>query len=211
MTTVANTTGAVTKTTAETVAVAEKAIPITAVTQVGKQAPTEALGVIATTVIDPVASRADDASGSLAASRGNGTEAAGPAPEAANVAVTGVAQTASSAGAPRMSNRPRSGRTNAPVLNATPSFLSSGAAAAEVARTPGIQTRGSGPLPRPHHTGFFGVLAAFGEAPGGGGLLLFGLLGFLFLLVIPNAVRWLRPALALGLSPAYVATRDRPG
>jgi pyrroloquinoline quinone (PQQ) biosynthesis protein C len=29
--------------------------------------------------------------------------------------------------------------------------------------------------------------------------------------VIPNAVRWLRPALAHGLSPAYVAIGDRPG
>jgi hypothetical protein len=54
------------------------------------------------------------------------------------------------------------------------------------------------------------LLAAFGQA-GGGGILLFGLLGFLFLLAIPTAVRWLRPALALGLSPAYVALRDHPG
>jgi hypothetical protein len=45
----------------------------------------------------------------------------------------------------------------------------------------------------------------------GGGLLAFAILLFSFLLVIPNAVRWLRPALALGLSPAYVAIGDRPG
>jgi hypothetical protein len=45
----------------------------------------------------------------------------------------------------------------------------------------------------------------------GGGLLAFAILLFSLLLVIPNAVRWLRPALALGLSPAYVAIGDRPG
>jgi hypothetical protein len=55
------------------------------------------------------------------------------------------------------------------------------------------------------------LVGAVGGQGSGGGLLLFGLAGLLFLLVIPNAVRWLRPALALGLSPAYVATRDRPG
>jgi pyrroloquinoline quinone (PQQ) biosynthesis protein C len=36
-------------------------------------------------------------------------------------------------------------------------------------------------------------------------------LSFLFLLAIPTAVRWLRPALAHGMSPAYVALSDRPG
>jgi hypothetical protein len=54
-------------------------------------------------------------------------------------------------------------------------------------------------------------LVAVAASLGGGGLLLFGLLAFLFLLAIPTAVRWLRPAAALGLSPAYVALRDRPG
>jgi hypothetical protein len=51
---------------------------------------------------------------------------------------------------------------------------------------------------------------ALGNASAGG-LLLFGLLGFLFLLAIPTAVRWLRTAEALGLSPVYVAPGDRPG
>jgi hypothetical protein len=55
-----------------------------------------------------------------------------------------------------------------------------------------------------------GATAAFGSGAGSG-LLLFGLLGFLFLLAIPNAVRWLRPVSALGMSPAYVALSDRPG
>jgi hypothetical protein len=54
-------------------------------------------------------------------------------------------------------------------------------------------------------------VAAFASGLGGGGALLFGLLGFLLLLAIPTAVRWLRPAMALGLTPAYVASRERPG
>ena len=62
------------------------------------------------------------------------------------------------------------------------------------------------PLPPPGSS----VLAGTSTS-GGGGLLLFGLLAFAFLLAIPTAVRWLRPALALGLSPAYVAPGDRPG
>lgn len=55
-----------------------------------------------------------------------------------------------------------------------------------------------------------GLLTTLGGASGGG-LLLFGLLCLAFLLAIPKAVRWLRPAVALGLSPAYVAPSDRPG
>ena len=55
-----------------------------------------------------------------------------------------------------------------------------------------------------------GLLTSLGGASAGG-LLLVGLLCLAFLLTIPNAVRWLRPAVALGLSPAYVAPGDRPG
>jgi hypothetical protein len=66
----------------------------------------------------------------------------------------------------------------------------------------------SPPLPAPPPGS--SLLAALG-ALGGGGLILFALLAFGFLLAIPNAVRWLRPASALGLSPTYVALRDRPG
>ncbi len=65
--------------------------------------------------------------------------------------------------------------------------------------------------PRPHNLPGGSLVGAFTGLDSAGGLLLFGLVGLLFLLVIPKAVRWLRPALALGLSPAYVATRDRPG
>ena len=65
------------------------------------------------------------------------------------------------------------------------------------------------PPPLPVPAPGFGLLG--GTSNAGGGLLLFGLVLLGFLLVIPNAVRWLRPALALGLSPAYVAIGDRPG
>jgi hypothetical protein len=71
-------------------------------------------------------------------------------------------------------------------------------------------TRSPVPLPRLPWPSPVGVGAAVGAA-GGSGPLLFGLLAFAFLLAIPNAVRWLRSALALGLSPAYVALSDRPG
>jgi hypothetical protein len=55
-----------------------------------------------------------------------------------------------------------------------------------------------------------GSAGALGGA-GGSGLIFFAILLFGFLLVIPTAVRWLRSAPALGLSPAYVAIGDRPG
>jgi hypothetical protein len=55
------------------------------------------------------------------------------------------------------------------------------------------------------------AVAGFVSAAGSGGMVLFGLLGFLFLLAIPNAVRLLRPVSALGMTPAYVALSDRPG
>jgi hypothetical protein len=64
-------------------------------------------------------------------------------------------------------------------------------------------------LPRVPLPGFAQAGAAGSTA--GGSLLAFALLLSGFLLVIPNAVRWLRPALALGLSPAYLAIGDRPG
>ena len=65
------------------------------------------------------------------------------------------------------------------------------------------------PAPLPQAPPGTGLGAA--AAGSGGGLLLFGLLAFALLLAIPTAVRWLRAALALGLSPAYVAPSDRPG
>jgi hypothetical protein len=52
---------------------------------------------------------------------------------------------------------------------------------------------------------------AFGSAPStaGSAILIAFLLGFV--LAIPNAGRWLRPALALGLSPVTVSPADDPG
>jgi hypothetical protein len=76
-----------------------------------------------------------------------------------------------------------------------------------------VQRPGGGPrqrVPRPHEGPGAGLLAGVAGIAGGG-LLNFGFLAFVLLLVIPTAVRWLRPAVALGLSPAYVALRDRPG
>jgi hypothetical protein len=78
---------------------------------------------------------------------------------------------------------------------------------------PDASRRGADPpqrVPLPQQGPGSGLVAG-AAAAGGGGVLLFGLLSFLLLLAIPNAVRWLRPAVALGLSPAYVALRDRPG
>lgn len=66
------------------------------------------------------------------------------------------------------------------------------------------------PIRFPSRAPGFGLVAG-GPAGSSGGILLFGLLSFLLVLAIPNAVRWLRPAVARGLSPRYVALRDRPG
>ena len=66
------------------------------------------------------------------------------------------------------------------------------------------------PLPDAPLSGFFSAAGA-SAGGAGGGLIAFALLLSLFLLVIPNAVRWLRTALALGLSPAYLAIGERPG
>src|SRR5262249_2847824 len=64
-------------------------------------------------------------------------------------------------------------------------------------------------LPRLPIPGF--VSAAASGAAGGGTLLIFGSLLLALLLVTPNVGRRLRPALALGLSPADLAARERPG
>jgi hypothetical protein len=67
------------------------------------------------------------------------------------------------------------------------------------------------PLPRLPRVPLPGFTAAGVSGGSGGVLLAFAVLLFGLLLVIPGAVRWLRPALALGWSPAYVAVGDRPG
>jgi hypothetical protein len=64
-------------------------------------------------------------------------------------------------------------------------------------------------LPRIPIPGFSVAAASGGGAAAA--LTAFAALLLAFLLVIPNAGRWLRPVLALGLSPAYVALGDRPG
>jgi len=77
----------------------------------------------------------------------------------------------------------------------------------------GKTSRGS-PIPIPHlprlpFQGFSSAAASGGGA--GGGLLAFAILLSFLLLVTPKAGRRLRPALALGLSPADLAARERPG
>jgi hypothetical protein len=77
----------------------------------------------------------------------------------------------------------------------------------------GKTSRGS-PTPIPHLPrlpipGFISATASGGGA--GGGLLAFAILLSILLLVTPKVGRRLRPALALGLSPADLAARERPG
>src|SRR5919108_180635 len=82
-----------------------------------------------------------------------------------------------------------------------PAVRATTSAPAKNARAPGLPR---GPLPQVPLSGTAG-------ASGSGGVVPFAALTFAILLAIPNAVRWLRAALALGLSPAYVAPGDRPG
>jgi hypothetical protein len=96
---------------------------------------------------------------------------------------------------------------------AVPAWLSNSTASTLALYAPARASGGTrSPLPDLPRAPFPGAASAgaAGSAPGGS-LLAFAALLFGFLLVIPNAVRWLRPALAHGLSPAYVAIGDRPG
>jgi hypothetical protein len=111
----------------------------------------------------------------------------------------------------------RSARHSAPVtgprLPGVRSVLGTVAHGGIIANEHDAAARGSrspAPPPRLPWPSPVGGAGAVGGA-GGSGLLLYGLLAFAFLLAIPTAVRWLRAALALGLSPAYVALSDRPG
>jgi hypothetical protein len=83
---------------------------------------------------------------------------------------------------------------------------------AQAEQTRGGRTR-TAPVPGklPSHWPAIAALAAFAAGAGSGGLILFALFSALFFLAIPTAVRWLRSASALGMSPAYVALSDRPG
>jgi uncharacterized membrane protein len=128
-------------------------------------------------------------------------------PVSATPAISGVEKTPAQTAPPRGATPVSHARTR-PAED----FFEGGLARASAIPS---DTRPASPTPRlpnsPLPLPGAGLLGASSAAGGGGGGLLFGLLVFAFLLAIPNAVRWLRTALALGLSPAYVAIGDRPG
>lgn len=99
-----------------------------------------------------------------------------------------------------------------PVRPALPSWLPPAALnAPQVPRAHGAGAPPHGPTaPRWPLPGFPTAGLAVG-ASGGGVVLLFAALLLTLMLAIPNAGRWLRPALALGLRPAFVSPGDRPG
>lgn len=147
----------------------------------------------------PVRTQSDGESG--------GSSSAAVAPAFATASSTPVEGVRPSGPAPRPARTRHTARTQS---GATVLLTMTGAAT--VSASDPKSAAGGSRAPAPRHDPPGGTLVgAVGGQGSGGGLLLFGLAGLLFLLVIPNAVRWLRPALALGLSPAYVATRDRPG
>ena len=124
-----------------------------------------------------------------------------------------IASTTSSADETASLSTPRSHRVNGGSSRAVPAWLSNSTASTLALHAPARASGGTrSPLPDLPRAPFPGAASAgaAGSAPGGS-LLAFAALLFGFLLVIPNAVRWLRPALAHGLSPAYVAIGDRPG
>jgi hypothetical protein len=177
----------------------------------------------ATTAIKATADTTDSAVGALREVRETVVPASSPRSPAETVqaAAEGSGVPAQSGAAP-ISAASSSTRSSARTHKATaaldrnePAFappVSGGSTmvgvGAPVAAEP--STAGSPQLPPPSPDHGLGTLAAFGGASGGSPLL-FAFLTFGFLLTIPNAVRWLRSALALGLSSAYVAIGDRPG
>ena len=121
---------------------------------------------------------------------------------AGTIASPATRQRAAAPASTRVTGRMPAMRSTLPWTSPTPRAI------VRAADRNGADSNQRGPLPR-RAPGVGLVSGASGE--GGAAPLLFGLLSFLLLLAIPTAVRWLRPAAALGLSPAYVALRDRPG
>src|SRR2546421_2926790 len=176
---------------------------------------TGGLAVLATKVsqipIAPVASTLQKvnapsaAGGASSASSGNVTGAANssaaPSPQTklANATTASVLPTTPARALVRRLLSPP--LTTLALFLGTPNFGETGGSARRTAtpRLPRV------PLPR------FPLNGAAASGGRGGSPLPFAFILLAFLLVIPTAVRWLRPALALGLSPAYVAIGDRPG
>jgi hypothetical protein len=155
-----------------------------------------------TSAATPTGSRPDVASGAAAATP---PPAAAPAGEASVQGVNPTARARAHAG--RSPSGADSRQLSAPrfAWGVPPTAVTSGAVRAA---SSGDKPRGPLPGGLPPMNG----VGAFASGGGGGiGVPFFGLIGFLLLLAIPTAVRWLRPAAALGLTPAYVAPGDRPG
>ena len=136
------------------------------------------------------------------------------APTARQLPQSGMAGTIASSSSSRQRPVSRTRVRTSQVAHATrPAFPSSGvvlriAVAPAAHSTVSPDSKQRTPLPQqPPGSGL--VSGASGE--GGAAPPLFALSSFLLLLAIPTAVRWLRSAEALGLTPAYVALRDRPG
>jgi hypothetical protein len=156
-----------------------------------------------------------------------GANSRGPAPPAS---VAATAEHSTAAGArlpPTVGVRPTAGalapltapvRAVARIASGLTSFMRALATAAPATfttvRTAHVAESGSTPgrLPRPPSPDdqSSSPLGSAGGTGGAGGAIFAALL-LGFLLVTPNAGRWLRSVLALGLSPAYVAPGERPG
>jgi hypothetical protein len=167
----------------------------------------------ATSVLDVTSRTAADLAQRTAPSSAKPIATSTPASASALEEPTVTPTTSAPAAGGELVSRPSTGKVTT-VAPATPGRLDLSSTAPRLSdnQQPGADASGSSPAPLPRlpWPSPVGIAAAVG-AVGGSGLLLFGLLAFAFLLAIPNAVRWLRSALALGLSPAYVALSDRPG
>src|SRR5205085_2826247 len=116
---------------------------------------------------------------------------------AGTIASPATRQRAAAPASTRVTGRMLAMRSTLPWTSPTPRAI------VRAADRNGADSNQRGPLPR-RAPGVGLVSGASGE--GGAAPLLFGLLSFLLLLAIPTAVRWLRPAAALGLCPAVVVS-----
>jgi hypothetical protein len=105
--------------------------------------------------------------------------------------------------APRVAPAQWAPATFAPLPSSVPVSHAQPASAPRAPAAP--ERRAPGPLPGPTGAPAFGSASSVG----GNAVLIALLLGFV--LAIPNVGRWLRPTLALGLSPVTLSPPARPG